>query len=57
MIGAYAIAVIDKENPNVIVAAKKGSYPHFMLKEIFEQPKTRIDCMRGRVSMDEKNIS
>jgi len=57
VIGAYAIAVIDKENPNVIVAAKKGSYPHFMLKEIFEQPKTRIDCMRGRVSMDEKNIS
>jgi len=28
---------------------EKGGYPHFMLKEIFEQPKTLTDCMRGRV--------
>ncbi len=129
VIGAYAIAVIDKENPNMIVAARKGSpliigvgenefflasdatpiveytnkviyldeeeivtlqrgkeiqiktisnvektpkikklemtinqlekggYPHFMLKEIFEQPRTLTDCMRGRVNADENNIS
>ncbi|MCK4352001.1 glutamine--fructose-6-phosphate transaminase (isomerizing) [candidate division WOR-3 bacterium] len=28
---------------------KKGGYPHFMLKEIYEQPKTIHDTMRGRV--------
>ncbi|WP_300726627.1 glutamine--fructose-6-phosphate transaminase (isomerizing) [uncultured Bacteroides sp.] len=28
---------------------EKGGYPHFMLKEIFEQPECINDCMRGRV--------
>ena len=28
---------------------EKGGYPHFMLKEIFEQPNTLLDCIRGRV--------
>ncbi len=28
---------------------EKGGYPHFMLKEIFEQPSTLQDCIRGRV--------
>jgi glucosamine--fructose-6-phosphate aminotransferase (isomerizing) len=28
---------------------EKGGYPHFMLKEIFEQPSTLCDCIRGRV--------
>lgn len=28
---------------------EKGGYPHFMLKEIFEQPETLRDCIRGRV--------
>lgn len=28
---------------------EKGGYPHFMLKEIFEQPVTLRDCIRGRV--------
>lgn len=27
----------------------KGGYPHFMLKEIFDQPQVLRDCMRGRV--------
>ncbi|MEI8342036.1 MAG: glutamine--fructose-6-phosphate transaminase (isomerizing) [Verrucomicrobiota bacterium] len=31
----------------------KGDYPHFMLKEIFEQPDTVHDAMRGRLSMEE----
>ncbi len=129
VVGAYAIAVIDLDNPDVIVAARKGSpliigigddeyflasdatpiveytnkviyldeeeiatldlvnglhiktisnvektlqikqlemtisqlekggYPHFMLKEIFEQPRTLTDCMRGRVNVSENNIS
>lgn len=29
---------------------EKGGYPHFMLKEIFEQPNTLGDCLRGRIS-------
>lgn len=28
---------------------EKGGYPHFMLKEIFEQPETLRECIRGRV--------
>ncbi|MBD5337164.1 MAG: glutamine--fructose-6-phosphate transaminase (isomerizing) [Bacteroides sp.] len=28
---------------------EKGGFPHFMLKEIFEQPDTLRDCIRGRV--------
>ncbi|MBR5735950.1 MAG: glutamine--fructose-6-phosphate transaminase (isomerizing) [Bacteroidales bacterium] len=32
----------------------KGGYPHFMLKEIFEQPDCLRDCMRGRVILGEK---
>lgn len=27
----------------------KGGYPHFMLKEIFDQPQVLRDCMRGRI--------
>ncbi len=129
VVGAYAIAVLEKNNPDLIVAARKGSplvvgigedeyfiasdatpiveytdkvtyigeeeiviikrneplriktigniektpqiqklemtlsqlekggYPHFMLKEIFEQPKTLADCMRGRVNVESDNIT
>jgi glucosamine--fructose-6-phosphate aminotransferase (isomerizing) len=32
---------------------EKGGYEHFMLKEIFEQPKSIRDCMRGRVLANE----
>src|SRR5690242_11616171 len=31
----------------------KGDYPHYMLKEIFEQPNTVRDAMRGRLNPDE----
>ena len=31
----------------------KGEYPHYMLKEIFEQPETVHDAMRGRLSIEE----
>lgn len=31
---------------------EKGGYPHFMLKEIFEQPDCINDCMRGRINAD-----
>ncbi len=130
IVGAYAIAVIDKNNPNQIIAARqssplvigvgedeyflasdatpiieytnkvvylndgeiavinrgeplhvfdikgkgessinitelkmsideleKGGYPHFMLKEIFEQPKTLADCISGRISSNGKKVT
>jgi len=31
----------------------KGDFPHYMLKEIFEQPETIQDAMRGRLSREE----
>lgn len=35
---------------------EKGGYEHFMLKEIFEQPRTIKDCMRGRIVLENKGI-
>jgi glucosamine--fructose-6-phosphate aminotransferase (isomerizing) len=32
-----------------VQAAQKGGYKHFMLKEIFEQPRVIHDCLAGRV--------
>ena len=129
VVGAYAIAVVDKRNPDLIIAARKssplvvgigqneyfiasdaspiveytdkviylddgdivriernqgisvrtlnnvaktpeikkleltlsqiekGGYPHFMLKEIFEQPDTLATSMRGRVNVAQNNIT
>jgi glucosamine--fructose-6-phosphate aminotransferase (isomerizing) len=128
VVGAYAIAVIDKKNPTKLVAARKGSplvigvgdgeyflgsdatpiieytkeviyvndeeivtldlkngieiksidnelqtpliqqldleiellekgdFDHYMLKEIYEQPKTIADCLRGRLNASGGNI-
>jgi len=36
---------------------EKGGYPHFMIKEIFEQPNTLSDSMRGRINIDENHIT
>ena len=129
VVGAYAIAVIEKDNPNNIIAARKssplvigvgegefflgsdaspiveytkkviylddeeiailsrdrdpkivtisniektpeikelemnlsqlerGGYPHFMLKEIFEQPETLRSCMSGRINVEGTNVT
>ena len=129
VIGAYAIAILDKSNPNQIIAARKqsplvvgigdgefflgsdaspiieytdkvvylddgniavlrlgeelkvvsilneeqqleiktvdinlgqiekGGYPHFMLKEIFEQPECLTNCMRGRVNVEADHVT
>jgi glucosamine--fructose-6-phosphate aminotransferase (isomerizing) len=32
-----------------LAAIEKGGYEHFMLKEVFEQPSTIFDCLRGRM--------
>ena len=129
LIGAYAIALLDKRNPNQIIAARKqsplvigigedefflgsdatpiieytdkvvyldddniavirrgedlkvvntlndtlnpeictvdldlgqiekGGFPHFMLKEIFEQPECLENCMRGRINVEANNVT
>ena len=36
---------------------EKGGYPHFMLKEIFEQPECLTNCMRGRISVDGNHVT
>jgi glucosamine--fructose-6-phosphate aminotransferase (isomerizing) len=38
------------------VMAEKGGYRHFMLKEIFEQPRAIMDTIRGRISQDTGTI-
>lgn len=35
---------------------EKGGFPHFMLKEIFEQPNCIKDCMRGRINVEGTNV-
>lgn len=43
--GAVEIQELDLD----IAQLEKGGYPHFMLKEIMEQPNTIRDCIRGRI--------
>ena len=57
--GGKPLQLVNLENEKARIDVKtlqmsisqleKGGYPHFMLKEIFEQPKTLRDCIRGRV--------
>jgi len=44
-----------EELPFDLTHIQKNGYPHFMLKEIFEQPKTLQDSIRGRILLDEGN--
>lgn len=37
-------------------AIEKGGFEHFMLKEIFEQPRSVKDCFRGRVNADDGHL-
>jgi len=39
-----------------LAAIEKGGYEHFMLKEIFEQPHTIQDCLRGRLDAEAGTI-
>ncbi len=40
-----------------LAAIEKGGYDHFMLKEIFEQPQTIYDCLRGRLDVEAGTIT
>jgi glucosamine--fructose-6-phosphate aminotransferase (isomerizing) len=52
----------DKQTPFItkldmeLAAIEKDGYDHFMLKEIFEQPKTIYDCLRGRLDAETGTI-
>ncbi len=37
--------------------AERGGYPHFMLKEIYEQPRALLDTLRGRVDWARRSTS
>lgn len=37
--------------------AEKGGYKHFMLKEIYEQPRAIADTLRGRLSMESGEVN
>ena len=36
---------------------EKGGFPHFMLKEIFEQPECLTNCMRGRINVEGDHVT
>ena len=64
-VGSIAITTINNvtKTPEIkrlelsLSQLEKGGYPHFMLKEIFEQPRTLTDSMRGRVNVRQDNIA
>ncbi len=49
-------AVVKKVNIN-LGQIEKGGFPHFMLKEIFEQPECLKTCMLGRINVDGDKVS
>lgn len=53
---AEQIEVDVKEIDVDLEMLDKGGFPHFMLKEIFDQPKCLEDCMRGRLEAMDKRL-
>ena len=47
--GSYEVTKVDFTSDDV----KLGDYPHYMLKEIFEQPNAVRDALRGRLSTED----
>jgi len=47
--GSYQVSKVEFSAEDI----KKGDYPHYMLKEIFEQADSVRDAMRGRLSFEE----
>lgn len=52
-LNAYPITPKIEEISLTIQEIEKGGYPHFMLKEIFEQPETLKNAVRGRLNFGE----
>jgi glutamine---fructose-6-phosphate transaminase (isomerizing) len=63
VVTAHSIRVIHRDEGDVRHSVKHldidttqvelGEFPHYMLKEIFEQPETALAAMRGRLNRDE----
>ena len=54
------LRVLEKKVRRVewdLQAAQKGGFKHFMLKEIFEQPRAVTDCMAGRADFVRRNVT
>ncbi|MFN4084698.1 MAG: glutamine--fructose-6-phosphate transaminase (isomerizing) [Spirosomataceae bacterium] len=62
--GELTIRNLENEEKSALIhtveleleAIEKGGFDHFMLKEIFEQPKSIADCMRGRIQSEDALI-
>ena len=62
--GSYKISNLDDSEAKPVITKldlkieelEKGGYDHFMLKEIFQQPKTIADSMRGRLNVESGTI-
>ena len=55
-LNAEKVDVQAKEIDLDVTMLDKGGFPHFMLKEIFDQPAVLKDCMRGRLLPAHKRI-
>lgn len=62
--GLKVVNLLNREqNPSVqtidinLGQIEKGGYPHFMLKEIFEQPDCLKTCMCGRINAEATNVT
>lgn len=63
--GDLSIKTIDNERKTPYVQElawklemlEKGGYDHFMLKEIFEQPRSVLDSMRGRLNLERGEVA
>jgi glucosamine--fructose-6-phosphate aminotransferase (isomerizing) len=56
---AVSLEPVEKEVHTItwdVQAAQKGGYKHFMLKEIFEQPRVIRDCLTGRIDAENKTV-
>ena len=59
------IVTLDNEESRIdirqlelsISQLEKGGYPDFMLKEIYEQPRTIVDCTRGRIDPETYEVT
>jgi glucosamine--fructose-6-phosphate aminotransferase (isomerizing) len=51
-----AISTYIHELEMSLESIEKGGYPHFMLKEIFEQPSSVLNTLRGRINPETKEI-
>ncbi|WP_027367190.1 glutamine--fructose-6-phosphate transaminase (isomerizing) [Desulfocurvibacter africanus] len=57
---AATLAPVEKQTHTItwdVQSAQKGGYKHFMLKEIFEQPRVIHDCLLGRVDHATNEVS